>query len=113
MHAADKPNPCVRRAWREFVSRPMKNIGLRLFVNLNPLNRKERYDAAKVAKNPQLTTAIWLVSVVLLPAHHQLGNGGQLHVGCAFVDLADFRIAPILLHRIVFGKAVAAVDFYG
>ena len=30
----------------------MKNIGLRLFVNLNPLNRKERYDAAKGAKNP-------------------------------------------------------------
>jgi len=49
----------------------------------------------------------------LLPAHQQLGDGSQLHVGRAFVNLADLGVAPVFLHWIVFGEAVAAVDFDG
>ena len=49
----------------------------------------------------------------LLGSHHQFGNGRQLHVGSAFVDLADLGIAPVFLHRIILGEAVPAVDFDG
>src|ERR1017187_6873200 len=45
-----------------------------------------------------------------LLAHHQFGDGQELHVRRAFVDLADLRIAEELLHRVVLGEAVAAVD---
>src|SRR5208337_4575971 len=41
---------------------------------------------------------------------HQLGDGLQLHVRGALVDLADLRVAEELLHRIVLGEAVAAVN---
>jgi phosphoenolpyruvate carboxylase len=46
-------------------------------------------------------------------AEHQLGNGGQLHIRCAFVDLADLGVAVILLDRVVLHKAVAAKDLHG
>src|ERR1035438_732598 len=45
-----------------------------------------------------------------LLAHHQFGDREELHVRRAFVDLADLRIAEELLHRVVLGEAVAAVD---
>src|ERR1700693_5929479 len=49
----------------------------------------------------------------LLAAHHQFCNGLQLHVGGTLVDLADLRIAPVLLDRVVPGKPVAPVDLDG
>jgi len=41
---------------------------------------------------------------------NQLGDRAELHVAGAFVDLADLGVAIVLLHRIVLGEAVAAVD---
>jgi hypothetical protein len=46
-------------------------------------------------------------------SQHKFGDRGQLHVRRAFVDLADLCVAPVLLHGIVLGESVAAVDFDG
>src|ERR1700693_285159 len=44
---------------------------------------------------------------------HELGDGRQLHVGRALVDLADLGVAPVLFDGIVLGESVSAVDFDG
>ena len=44
---------------------------------------------------------------------HQLGDGLQLHVGGALIDLADFRVAPVFLHWIILSESVTAVDLDG
>src|ERR1700691_5436625 len=41
-------------------------------------------------------------------SEHQLGDSGQLHIRCAFVDLPDLGIAVVLLDRVVLDKAIAA-----
>ena len=50
------------------------------------------------------------ISLRLLAAQHQLGDGRQLHVRRALVDLADLAVAEIFLDGIILGEAVAAVD---
>src|SRR5580698_9529127 len=47
----------------------------------------------------------------LLAAEQKFGDGCELHVGRTFVNLADLGVAPVFFDRIVFGEAVAAVDF--
>jgi len=47
----------------------------------------------------------------LLTAEQKFGNGCELHVGGAFVNLADLGVAPVFFDGIIFGEAVAAVDF--
>src|SRR5262245_38143559 len=41
------------------------------------------------------------------------GDGLFLHIGSAFVNLADFRVAEEFLDRIIFHVAVAAVEIHG
>src|SRR5215471_21244810 len=48
----------------------------------------------------------------LLP-QHQLGDGRQLHVGRALVDLADLGVTPVFLDGIILGKSIPTVDFNG
>ena len=60
--------------------------------------------------------ALWIpaypvIEMNLLPSQHQLGDGLELHVGGAFVDFSDLGISEVLLDGIVFGEAVAAVNF--
>src|SRR5689334_11312578 len=50
-------------------------------------------------------------SIGLFACQYELGDGLELHVGCALVDLPDLRIAPVLLDRVVLGKPVSTVDF--
>src|SRR5215472_18112870 len=42
---------------------------------------------------------------------HQLGDGAELHVRGALVNLADFGIAPVFFDGKVFGESVSAIDF--
>src|ERR1700682_4700828 len=42
-----------------------------------------------------------------------LGDRVELHVRRTLVDLADFRVAPELLHRILLRVAVPAEELYG
>ena len=44
------------------------------------------------------------------PLQHLFGDGGQLHVRRAFVDLADLGVAVVLLRRIVAHKSIAPED---
>ena len=48
-----------------------------------------------------------------LLTQHELGDGRQLHVRRAFVDLADLSVAPVFLDGIILGESVAAVNFDG
>src|SRR5665811_839798 len=41
-----------------------------------------------------------------------LGNGHQLHVGSAFINLADLSIAKVLFGRIVAHITITAKDLY-
>src|SRR5208337_2867599 len=66
--------------------------------------------------NMQLQTIAKLVMASIVPLflfrHHQLGNRLQLHVRRALVNLADLRVAEVLLHRVILGEAVTAVNLY-
>jgi len=41
-----------------------------------------------------------------------LGNGLQLHIGRAFINLSDFSVTVEFFHRVFFGKSIATVNFY-
>src|SRR5258708_2799489 len=48
---------------------------------------------------------------VLRLLQNLFGDGSELHVGCAFVDLAHFGVAVILFRRVISNKSISTKDF--
>src|SRR5277367_3504145 len=72
-----------------------------------------RYRQAWRPRTTFRRTPVWRWwPAALLSAEHLLGDGGQLHIRGAFVDLSDLGVAIVFFGGIVADKSISAEDLH-